>query len=42
MEVNHSISSGKFDTSFKGVRMPLYNLPGPNSLLDSVNKDYLN
>jgi len=42
MEVNHSISAGKFDTSFKGVRMPLYNLPSPNSLLDSVNKDYLN
>jgi hypothetical protein len=41
MEVNHSISAGKFDTSFKGVRMPLYNLPDPNSLLDSVNKDYL-
>jgi hypothetical protein len=41
MEVNHSISAGRFDTSFKGVRMPLYNLPNPNSLLDSVNKDYL-
>jgi hypothetical protein len=40
-EVNHSITQGKFDTSFKGVRMPLYSLPKPNSMLDSVNKSYL-
>jgi hypothetical protein len=42
MEVSHNISSGRFETSFKGVRMPLYSLPDPNSLLDTVNKNYLN
>jgi hypothetical protein len=41
MEVNHSIGPGKFDTQFKGVRMPLYTLPKPNSLLESVQKNYV-
>ncbi len=41
MEVNHSISPGKFDTQFKGVRMPLYTLPKPNSLLEAVEKNYV-
>ena len=40
MSVNHDISPGKFETTFKGVRMPLYSLPEPNSLLESVNKNY--
>ena len=41
MEVNHSVSPGKFDTQFKGVRMPLYSLPKPNSLLEAVEKNYV-
>ena len=40
-DVSHSVSSGKFDTSFTGIRMPLYSLPMPNSLLDSANTNYL-
>lgn len=42
MEVNHSISVGKFETTFKGMRMPLYSLPRPNGFLASVNQSYLN
>ena len=41
MSVRHVISPGKFDTSFKGVRMPIYSLPKPNSMLEAVNKSYV-
>jgi hypothetical protein len=41
MSVKHRITPGKFDTSFKGVRMPIYTLPKPNSMLEAVNKTYV-
>jgi hypothetical protein len=39
-EVSHSISERGFDTSFKGVRMPLFSLPKPESFLMGVNKNF--
>jgi hypothetical protein len=41
MSVRHTVAPGKFDTSFKGVRMPIYTLPKPNSMLEAVNKSYV-
>jgi hypothetical protein len=41
MSVRHIIGPGKFETSFKGVRMPIYSLPKPNSMLEAVNKSYV-
>jgi hypothetical protein len=39
-EVKHSISDRGFDTSFKGIRMPLFSLPKPQSFLMGVNKTF--
>jgi hypothetical protein len=40
MSVEHSVRPGNFDTTFKGVRMPIYSLPKPNSMIEAVNKNY--
>jgi len=37
-EVKHSISERGFETNFKGIRMPLFSLPKPESFLMGVNK----
>jgi hypothetical protein len=37
-EVKHSISERGFETNFKGIRMPLFSLPKPQSFLMGVNK----
>ena len=39
-EVSHNIQPGNFETSFTGIRMPLYSLPKPNSFTTSINKQF--
>lgn len=42
LSVSHSVTPGKFETSFEGVRVSRYSLPQPNSLIDKLNQNYLN
>jgi len=40
-DVTHSISSGEFKTSFKGVRMPVYSLPKIDNQIMTINQSIL-
>jgi hypothetical protein len=40
-DVTHSISSGEFRTSFKGVRMPIYSLPKLENQIMTINQNIL-
>jgi len=42
LSVSHSVAPGKFETSLEGVRVSRYSLPQPNSLIDTLNQNYLN
>lgn len=41
LEVNHNISPGSFETSFKGIRQGIYDLPNIDKFLQSINKNLL-
>lgn len=40
-EVKHNIDDKSFKTEFKGVRIPIYTLPKPDSYVASINKNLL-
>ena len=40
-EVKHNIDNKSFKTEFKGVRIPIYTLPKPDSYVASINKNLL-
>lgn len=40
-EVKHNIDAQSFKTEFKGVRVPIYTLPKPDSFVASINKNLL-
>jgi len=40
-DVTHTISSGEFKTSFKGVRMPVYSLPKIDNQIMTINQSIL-
>jgi hypothetical protein len=42
LSVKHDISQTKFSTTISGPRISRYSLPQPNSLLDTVNQNYIN
>lgn len=42
LTVKHSISTTSFETTIEGPRISRYSLPQPNSLIDTVNQNYLN
>lgn len=40
-EVTHSIQTGSFQTSFKGIRQSMYDLPAIDNLLQQINRNLL-
>ena len=42
MSVSHTINDRGFSTTIEGPRISRYSLPQPNSLIDTVNQNYLN
>ncbi len=40
-EVSHSIQPGNFETTFKGIRQGMFDLPSIDSFIQSVNKNLL-
>ena len=42
LSVKHSVTQTKFSTTISGPRISRYSLPQPNSLLDTVNQNYIN
>ena len=42
LSLSHRITQTSFSTTFSGPRISRYSLPQPNSLLDTVNQNYIN